>query len=219
LAQLLGREEKEVESLIETATFSATLIVRGDNNSVSFAHEGPRSVAYGLIPTERVAQMHAEISRFLRRAEFENDYIFSAADHALIARRLGACVDTEEDMVELLMTSLSRTALAASLTKASEFLQAAQAIIDISGGAEGWMQKNRGLYLRFLQVWTEMACVTKDFDECNAKVSLSGDQAEHQIKGCLPYLDTPWERIVVAILDVRLCTTGKFLLTPCGFFR
>ena len=209
VAQLLGRDEKDVECLIETATSSATLIVRGNNNFISFAHDGPKSVAYGLIPTDRAAEMHAEISRFLRRAEFKYDYVFDAADHALIARELGSHADTDEDMVELLMTSLSRTALAASPTKASDFFLAAQGIIDVSGGYKEWMGKNRGLYLRFLQVCAEMACVSKDFDKCNARVGRSAAKPNLQIEDCLPYLETPYERITVATLSVRLCIAGE----------
>jgi len=163
-----------VERLIEIATSAATLLVRANNNSITFAHDGPKAVAYRLIPPARAAEMHAEISTFLRQASFNNDYIFDAADHALIARELGSSADSDETMIRLLLTSLSRTALAASLTKAKQFFRAAQDIIDASGGCRRWMSDKRELYIRFLQVYAAIASVSKQFDGCSAKVSCCG---------------------------------------------
>ena len=172
ISQLLGKGEDEVDRLIDTATSAATLLVRANNNLVAFAHDGPRTVAYRLIPTERAAGMHADISRFLRRPSFNHDYVFDAADHALVARELGSDTDSDEVVVELLLTSLSRAALAVSLTIAKRFFQAVRDIIDGSGGYKRWMSDHRDLYIRFLQVYAEISCVLKEFDGCNARVSI-----------------------------------------------
>ena len=171
ISQLLGKGEDEVESLIDTATSAATLLVRANSNLVAFAHDGPRTVAYRLIPTERAVLIHADISRFLRRPSFNYDYVFDAADHALVARELGSDADSDEVVVELLLTSLSRAALAVSLTIATRFFQAVRDIIDRSGGYKRWMVDHRDLYIRFLQVFAEISCVLKEFDGCNARVS------------------------------------------------
>jgi len=172
LSQLLDKGENEVEGLIATATSAATLLVRANNNLVAFAHDGPRTVAYRLIPTERAAGMHADISRFLRQPSFNHDYVFDAADHALVARELGSDTDSDEVVVELLLTSLSRAALAVSLTIATRFFQAVRGIIDESGGYKRWMVDHRDLYIRFLQVYAEISCVSKEFEGCNARVSI-----------------------------------------------
>jgi hypothetical protein len=45
------------------------------------------------------------------------------------------------------------------------------AIFEQRGGVKTWMADSRSLYLRFLQLYTEISCVQKTYDEALEKVS------------------------------------------------
>jgi len=98
---------------------------------------------------------------------------------------MGLQTDSNEAFVNLLLAATSRSALATSFDKAARFLNAAdsklayvkdvdsadiQGAINSSGGIEQWMKENRLMMMRFLQFHAEIACVSRKFDGCLAKV-------------------------------------------------
>ncbi len=65
------------------------------------------------------------MSLFLRRPGLLDDYIFDAADHAMVAHDAGVLSENDDELVSLLLQAASRAALSAGFTGAKRFLDAA----------------------------------------------------------------------------------------------
>jgi len=124
LRDLLNKDGDEIDGLVRVCEATATLLVK-QKGRLRFAHDGPKAAATKLIPPDRAAKIHADISHFLRRPQFNDDFTFDAADHALIAAEMGLQTYSNEDFVDLLLAATSRSALATSFDKAARFLDAA----------------------------------------------------------------------------------------------
>lgn len=181
LRQLLQKDIQEIEQLVIVCTSTATLLVR-NHNDISFAHDGPKAAAYRLIPPNKAARIHSEISQFLRRPEFHETYVYDAADHALQAKELGVQEADNEEYVRILLRGATRAAMAASFTEATRFLDAIEGIysrqvstdvsdtIESSGGLSTWLQAHRELYLRYIEFYAQIACIIHTFEEAFEKV-------------------------------------------------
>jgi len=80
-------------------------------------------------------------------------------------------------------------------------------VISSSGGIQSWMKDSRPVMMRFLQFHAEIACVSRKFERCLAKVNDHKSMlniADGQLKEVEPFLDSQYEKITVASLNIRL---------------
>ena len=142
-------------------------------------------IAHRLIPEDRRALLHLEVSQFLRRPGFKDEFRYESAHLALRARLLGAPAEDPTDLVVLLSSAVAVELSSAMFETAKEMLDTidgwfeahsiADDIFDIiqrSGGCKVWLVTYPSLYLDYLDKHTDLCGFLSDFDGSARKVIL-----------------------------------------------
>ena len=87
-----------------------------------------QTAAYRTIPDEQLGPLHSSISLFLHRPPLLEDFVFDAADHALLAISYGVnmALTEEEGLINLLLKACTRSVMSASFGAARRYLGAAE---------------------------------------------------------------------------------------------
>lgn len=115
-------------------------------------------------------ELHFKLSKFLRRPDLIDDFVYDSAKHALSARSLGCKPEPDEIVVDLVVRAATRCALSSSIALARRLLDAADAIIAETGGPKRWMSEHRLLFIRHLQSFCDVCSAGKTFDDAFRKV-------------------------------------------------
>lgn len=100
------------------------------------------------------------MSEFLRHAKRNDDYVFEAADHAIIARDLGVSSPDNDVACELFLYAAEKAALSASFDLAQKYLTTAEEYID----------RTKGYYIRYLSQLAQVGAVLGLHNDVFAKV-------------------------------------------------
>ena len=114
---------------------------------------------------------HLQVSEFLRQPCRIDDYIFEAADHAVIAKYMGVMLDDKSSACDLFLYAAEKAAFSASFELARKYLHEAETVLD---------QTLRSLYIKFLSHIAQVGAVLGLYDEVFAKVCflLGSEQGE-----------------------------------------
>ena len=146
-----------------------------------------------MISIDKAGSIHERVVHFVRRPDFKRDMIFEAAEHTLLARKLGAMRDNGHETLELLLDAVARASVSTASPVFERYLDAAEQIIDESGGFEAWVVHDRPSYMRFLEMFTNTAISSGNTSKASSKLSEMA-----------PICDTPQEQIRIATLQARV---------------
>jgi hypothetical protein len=118
----------------------------------------------------------------LRQRPFRADFVFDAADHALLAQNLGYKDADQLDLVVLLLDACMRAAIASSFVSATKYVNAVRGrfgvdselipdIVQSTGGYQSWLQAHRSVYIQYVVCSCEVACATKQLEQAFEEVS------------------------------------------------
>ncbi|KAK4686974.1 hypothetical protein P7C73_g3144, partial [Tremellales sp. Uapishka_1] len=197
LAMPIGSIEKAVKTAAETGIVSVTAA-----KTVKFTHGRQRTAAYRSISQEEMATMHQEVSFFLRDPSLRQDYIFDAANHALLAQRYGAPKESNQALVQLLVESSQKAAISASFEAAKRFLDMIEENIAASGGSKEWAMSHRDIYLSYLNVHSEVCGVLRYHEESLVKL-------RDMMTLCQDSNEVHEEMKIIILITRQLISSGK----------
>ena len=128
-----------------------------------------------MIGKDKAQTLHRKLSDFLRQTQFASDYLYDAAEHAMLARNLGTSADEDEDVsdVTLFLDAAARAVSLAGQEFGKRCIDAASLIMSENGST--WTAQHRLLHMRNLEISAELAILDHNDKLADAKlVELGG---------------------------------------------
>lgn len=175
-----------------------------------------KTAAFHLIPQDQLGPLHLRVSLFLRQSPFLDDFIFDAADHAVLARDFGALEDSNADLVQLLLDAGSRAAISASFMAAKRYLDVASGELKTTICAYHQLSFNQtadvsdGFPVIVKCIFDTPVCFRRCaacfsyITRLSAVYAIRNDQADGQLREMVPLCQTDVERVRIATYRVRL---------------
>ena len=142
-----------------------------------------------MVTEEKARTLHRKISNFLRQSQFASDYLYDAAEHALLARSFTSTPDEDVDVddVTLFLDAATRAISLAGQDFARRCTEGATLIVENNGPT--WTARHRLLHMRTLETSAELAILNHDAKLADAKLmelgGLSLSEAD-QIQMAIP---------------------------------
>ncbi len=160
---------KVQSSLLDAAQVGC--VAMANDGTVTFTHDRMQAAALNLIHSSEALELHLKVGRKLQT--LGGEYIFTATDSLLTARKLGDESFHLEDLCNLIIAAAKRAARSAAFDRAYRYLGIAEAMMSETYGKSEIFSKGpqQSMSYQLLPLWAEVCGSLGKIEEGIVKVS------------------------------------------------